>query len=173
MIGCLFWIMKSLHANFKFCRFLRKFKRPWQRELQVLVLFWMISLWWGYIIMNLALNKNSPLGRIAGDVRGCGRGTPWMSIHPSYLRYLFLNLEKNAPPYHPPPPPPLSKTLCPGCSNSDSTIQQINHHPLSCLTVIAMFESNNKLYRNSYWIWTANYSINWKKFNNCDGNVQG
>lgn len=67
-----------------------------------------------------------------------------MSIHPSYLRYLVLNLETNAPPCHPyppPPPPPPSKTLCPGCSNSDSTIQWINYHPLSCLTVIAMFES--------------------------------
>lgn len=40
-----------------------------------------------------------------------------------------------------PPIPPPSKTLCPGCSNSDSTIQWINYHPLSCLTVIAMFES--------------------------------
>ena len=63
-----------------------------------------------------------------------------MSIRPSYLRYLFLNLEKmHLPATH--TPPPLSKTLCPGCSNSDSTIQRINHHSLSCLTVIAMLRA--------------------------------
>ena len=64
-----------------------------------------------------------------------------MSIRPSYLRYLFLNLEKmHLPATHTPPPPP-SKTLCPGCSNSDSTIQRINHHSLSCLTIIAMLRA--------------------------------
>ena len=66
-----------------------------------------------------------------------------MSIRPSYLRYLFLNLEKMHLPAthtHIPPPPP-SNTLRPGCSNSDSTIQRINYHPLSCLTVIAMLRA--------------------------------
>ena len=66
-----------------------------------------------------------------------------MSIRPSYLRYLFLNLEKmHLPATHThTPPPPLSKTLCPGCSNLDSTIQRINYHSLSCLTVIAMLRA--------------------------------